>query len=245
MMDKSVCDILYCTSTLVLLQLLQHAPLRVLATLEHCNTRRHVKRFKAIDTRSLSCQTKGIKHEPWLEAVPVEHSTKRNLICHLETKPWGHLSASAWLHLCSCYFSRLRTEAKTENKRTAVSVKNTSVTQYPSAPLAPRYTQHTWLMAHVPHASFTWHQDFRLKPAFEQKWKNCPHACQSLSPYFQKVPFAIGNPVFWMKLTDDIWYTELLGNSFEARTSIRLHKLFLLYVKSDRLQLLLPDTPGF
>lgn len=156
----------------------------MLATLESWNTRRRVKRIKAIDDRSLSCQTKGIKHEPCLKAVPVEHSSKR--------KP----DLSAWKEAlrspeCLCMVPPLLVllqlvlhwDKDTENKRTAVSIKNTSVSQYPSAPLAPRYTQHAWLMARVPLASFTWHQDFLSKPAFEQKRQNSPHACQSLSPW--------------------------------------------------------------
>lgn len=118
----------------------------------------------------------AIKHERWTRAVPVEHSREGNLIRQLEKKLWGHLSASAWFHLYSCYFSWFCTKAARTPE--VVSIKNTSVTQFTSP--APGHTQHTWLMAPGPHASCAWHQGFLSKLSFEQEQKK-PHVCHNPS----------------------------------------------------------------
>lgn len=158
--------------------------------------------------------------------MPVEPSSKGNLICQLEKKPWGHLSASAWFHLCFCYFSCFCMETKTQRTSELLCGSRTPLWLSILQLHRPRDTLSTpdwWpknLMLHLPVARLL-----------------------SLSPYFQKVAFPVRNTSLneadsWHMKHSPVRGRILLAHSTpsDVRTSIRLHKLFFLFVKSDRLQ---------
>lgn len=88
--------------------------------------------IKGFTADSLSCQTKRIKHGPWLKAVAVEHSRR-------ETFVW---KGALRLPECFCLFIRLLKllqpvlywgrDKETEDKKTAVSNSIISVSHVPS-----------------------------------------------------------------------------------------------------------------
>lgn len=218
----------------------QHAPLWELATLEGCYTHTHthtgeINGSKQSTVLPFHVQQKGLntscecKWSQW--NIPAKETWSASLERSFEV---------TWVPLHGCTFACVTSAASywdkdAENKGTTVSMRKISVTQYSSAPLAPRDTQHTWLTAQVPQASFTWHQDFLSKAAFQpKKKKDSPHACQSVSSSFQKVAFTVTNTDSWYMIYSTVNVRILLTHltSSEARTSIRWHKQFLLYVRS-------------
>lgn len=198
----------------------RHASLHVLAALDSQDTRRSIKGIKSTDARSLSykChQTQALNES---SASGTFQGRKPD---QLEKKIWGHLSSSAWFHLYSCYFGWFCTKAARTPE--VVSVKNTSVTQFTSP--APGHTQHTWLMAPVPHASFAWHQGFLWKLAFEQEQKK-PHVCHNppRGRHLKSETLSVEWQLRYMMRYRNVRVTMPLTH-LKCQSSVRLHNLLL------------------
>lgn len=232
-----LCDVLYCTSTLVLCC--------YFAPQVFCNKRRFFQTSGALwnDSSTLlsKCwppwrvgthggELKGSKQSmlvpfhvkqkglnmsrDWKRCqwnIPAKETWSVSLKRSLEVT-W--VSASAWFHPCSCYFRWFCTKTKTKTQRTG---KLPCQSRTPlwlcilqlQGPPDTLSTLDWWPMCLMLHLPDTRisFQNLHLN----RNEKNPPHACQLLSTYFQKVVFTVRNTFCWMQLTADIWYTQLLA----------------------------------
>lgn len=184
--------------------------------------------------------------------TPVEHSSKGNLICQLEKKPWGHLSASAWFHLCLCYFSRFCTETKTQRtSKLLCQSRNTSCDSASFSSAGPKI--HSAHLTDGPRASCF----IYLSPWFPFKtciWTETNKQTNKKLPTCLSVTLTvlseggISRRKHFLLNEADSWHMihspvrgRILSTHLtpsDVRISIRLHKLFFLFVKFDRLQVL-------
>lgn len=185
--------------------------------------------------------------------MPVEHSGKGNLICQLEKKPWGHLSASAWFRLCFCYFSCFCMETKTQRTNELLCGSRTPLWLSILQLHRPRDTLSTpdwWpknFMLHLPFARISF-QNLHLNR--NTKVPTCLSVTLTVlsgGGISSQKHFSLNEADSWHMKHSPVRGRILLAHSTpsDVRTSIRLHKLFFLFVKSERVTAAPPGISGF
>lgn len=136
---------------------------------------------------------KAIQHELRVKAVPVEYSSKGNLIGRLETKLWGHLClVPPLLVLLQPVLQRQRHR---EQVNCCVNQELLCDSVYFSGPRT-HLTDGSFASHFIPDAKFSF-QNLH----FNRKKK------KSLSQSIQRVAFKVGNTFCWM--TAEIWHTQM------------------------------------
>lgn len=222
------------------LQMTGDTLLHVLATLGSQGTRRRVKQLMRAPSH-----VKAIKREPWMSAVPVEHSSKGNLIRQLEKKLWGHkasLPGSTFTHVTSTR-SALR-QIQREHLKGCQS----------RTPLLLSLLHRPWDTVHLtdgPCASCFIYLTggFLFKTGFEQEQKN-PHVCHNPSTgrhlksetLFVEWQLRYDTMIWWVTETFGwwcCWHIWLL----KRPTFVRLRNLlFYCHIAPVGFSWLLPST---